>query len=494
MNNFDRVSGYQDEEMAATKEKELAQLLSFLNSLEQGWDRVDEKYKNRIPDNYAEIQGRLIQKEWRTDDHERITLFHGGSMRWNNWGINDGWLQPIDYVRRDEKGHDFGLILHLLTMNCDLGRNYRGQEAELNLSSEIDNKLVSFEDESVNLKKTILRTKDKSRVVLRPSLNGSIAFPLVHTSADYDSDDPQTLENFTKAITRVVNDLDLRIDLSQLQARLQANIMPEIFQPQREIGNFMVGKEKEILANSGMFYVTEVIQPQNAWKKYELITAQPWDKIDVDQPQLIRIDSACDMGMSYMDQGCDCHWQLLTALRQIRLEKSGIIVHVPTQDGRGFGANTKCQTEGMKWGIDVVTKKPIPSVNTNLAAKTLLGENTYDCRSYGAVGELLNALGLSKVKVYTDNIKKIWALQRKLGITKVEQEYTNTIEAMIARQEDPMVIWQMLSKLVEDKKYVDAIGDETLDDFLRYIQIRAPLNASREEKLALIDKYVNASV
>jgi hypothetical protein len=110
---------------------------------------------------------------------------------------------------------------------------------------------------------------------------------------------------------------------------------------------------------------------------------------------------------------------------------------------------------------------------------------------------MLNSFGFAKVEVYTDNLKKVWAIRRKMKPEGVEervvQRFTNTIEAMIVRGKDPVVIGQMLLKQVEDEKYEDAVGENTIDKFLKYAEIDVRPELNLDKKLNLIRRMVDSA-
>ncbi len=162
------------------------------------------------------------------------------------------------------------------------------------------------------------------------------------------------------------------------------------------------------------------------WEYYELFTPQPIEDIDK-KDVLVRIDSGCDIGQIFDDRGCDCREQLHTALSEIQEIGNGVVIHIPSQDGRGFGAATKMETEGLKRGIEVATNKgDLRTYDTITAARMLLGDE-FDIRTYSGAGKILGMLGVESVLLQTDNRLKAEGVAA--GGIKVTRKQTNTTAA-----------------------------------------------------------------
>jgi len=124
-------------------------------------------------------------------------------------------------------------------------------------------------------------------------------------------------------------------------------------------------------------------------------------------PPLLRIHSQCLTGDVFGSLRCDCREQLEIALAMIAGEGTGILIY-EQQEGRGIGLMAKLQAyELQDQGLDTV------EANERLGFKA-------DHREFTLPAEILKALGVSSVRLLSNNPDKVAALE-KGGIVVTER-------------------------------------------------------------------------
>ena len=130
-------------------------------------------------------------------------------------------------------------------------------------------------------------------------------------------------------------------------------------------------------------------------------------EINPDKPVLVRVHSECLTGDVFGSMRCDCGEQLHAALHMIEQDGAGVLLYI-RQEGRGIGLLNKMKTyELQDQGHDTVE------------ANELLGFQP-DLRNYGIGAQILVHIGVGKMRLMTNNPRKIVGLEG-YGLKMVEQ-------------------------------------------------------------------------
>ena len=151
------------------------------------------------------------------------------------------------------------------------------------------------------------------------------------------------------------------------------------------------GEEVDMPTAYGHFRLIPFRQKNNGLEHVALIKGT-WEP---DEPLLVRVHSSCATGDIFSSARCDCGEQLHRAMSMVEAEGKGVVLYL-NQEGRGIGLMAKIAAYKLQeQGMDTVD------------ANIHLGYDP-DLRDYGVGAQILNLLGVSKMRLMSNNpVKRV---------------------------------------------------------------------------------------
>lgn len=162
------------------------------------------------------------------------------------------------------------------------------------------------------------------------------------------------------------------------------------------------GVEVDMPTEYGHFRLIPFRQKSNGLEHIAIIKGE----IKEGEPVLVRVHSSCATGDIFGSMRCDCGEQLHKALQMIEKEGKGVVVYL-NQEGRGIGLMEKMKAYKLQEG-------GMDTVDANLC----LGHQA-DERDYGVGAQILRSIGVTKMRLITNNPVKRVGLE-SYGLSVVE--------------------------------------------------------------------------
>jgi 3,4-dihydroxy 2-butanone 4-phosphate synthase/GTP cyclohydrolase II len=163
------------------------------------------------------------------------------------------------------------------------------------------------------------------------------------------------------------------------------------------------GEEVTLPTKYGSFKVVPFLQESNGAEHVALIKGE-WEN---NEPVLVRVHSSCMTGDIFGSLRCECGEQLHKSMEIIEEEGRGVIVYM-MQEGRGIGLVNKIAAYKLQdQGLDTI------EANLHLGFKA-------DERDYGVGAQILRNLGITKMKLLTNNpVKRVGLEGFGLEVTEI---------------------------------------------------------------------------
>jgi 3,4-dihydroxy 2-butanone 4-phosphate synthase / GTP cyclohydrolase II len=192
-----------------------------------------------------------------------------------------------------------------------------------------------------------------------------------------------------------------------------------------------MGEKVNMPTKYGDFKLIPFRQISNGLEHVALIKGE-WKKND---PVLVRVHSSCITGDIFGSLRCECGDQLHKAMQLIEKEGKGVVVYM-NQEGRGIGLMNKIRAYKLQ-------EEGMDTVDANLH----LGFNA-DERDYGVGAQILREIGVTKIRLMTNNPKKRIGLEA-YGLSIIE----NVPIEIIPNQHNAYYMQTKKNRMGHDLKY-----------------------------------------
>lgn len=367
-----------------------------------------------VPEGYYSILERLI---FYKDDLFKV--FYGGPI------ISDHGAKWVMNAMFEDEKKNTRAVYEISFINCDPHHDILNEIPIFLLQvSDIDIKFKNESSDSYKLFSSFIDNNDpaKKGILIREVDVSNIYFPemfIASIYSDFRESDKEVIRHFLSSKFHCNGTL---VELNTSNRHFKR-------QTKKEYKGLLEHKKVVITIDEKPcdFYISHYFFKNDVWKSYYVVSVSPDFPNNTSRQEevLLRLDSGCMSGQIYNDGGCDCLDQLHHALGLLAKSKDqkGVLIHIPTHDGRGFGSAPKAETEIYKNGGKgrINTTEPLDTIQ---AAILLYNTAHFDIRTFDGCARLLTENNIHNVALFTDNKSKVGDL--KNGGLMVSRKSTNT--------------------------------------------------------------------
>lgn len=326
-------------------------------------------------------------------------VFHGGPIQ-SNPGVQ--WMSPVIF----DDGHDkIRAVYEISFVNC-LPNPDDAKDAQLFFLdiSDIDMKFRNQLSEEYSMFSRIVNNDQSRCVLVRKCDVSNVYYPEIFVApvfAEFRDSDKEYIASYLNTAFRTQIQFQ---ELSPPPAPLKS--FPHDFEG-------VIGQKEvvtEIKKQKYSFLIDHVYLPNDPWKSYYVVTHK------TSSPSLLgrvtlRLDSGCTSGQNYQDSSCLCFQELIEGLEELSRSENtnSLLIHIPTQTGRGFGSALQGETEIYKRGGKGRIHETV-ALSDIEAARLLYQTRDIDIRTYDGCAQILKLRKISSVHLLTRNQNKIKGL------------------------------------------------------------------------------------